>query len=94
MSGVRGAVNGRQGGTSISFGVFVFVARRRLMTDEERVRAAAHKIWQEVGQPTDQANLHWEMAKQEIEDETRAEAPPSEIEPSAVLPILKTAPIV
>jgi hypothetical protein len=63
------------------------------MTDEDRVRAVAHKIWEEVGQPSDQANLHWEMAEQEIEDATRVSAAPSEMKPAAVLPILKTAPL-
>jgi hypothetical protein len=64
------------------------------MTDEKRVRAVAHRIWEEVGQPSDQADLHWEMAEQEVEDAARATAPPAEIEPASVLPILKTAPLV
>jgi hypothetical protein len=45
---------------------------------EAAVRARAHDIWEETGRPTDQADLHWEMAKKEIEQ--RESAPPSQPE--------------
>jgi hypothetical protein len=64
------------------------------MTDEDRVRATAHKIWEEVGQPSDQANLHWEMAEQKIEDASRPAGSSFEDAAAPVLPILKTAPLV
>jgi hypothetical protein len=53
-------------------------ARRGKMTTperEERVREIAHKIWQEVGQPSDQAKLHWEMAEKELEEAEGATKP-------------------
>jgi hypothetical protein len=64
------------------------------MTDEERIRVAAHKIWEDVGQPSDQANLHWEMAEEKIEDAVRIDAPAPGMNAAPVLPILKTAPLV
>jgi Protein of unknown function (DUF2934) len=64
------------------------------VADDERIREAAHKIWEEVGHPTDQAQLHWELAQQKIEDAERETAPPPTVDPAPVLPILKSAPLV
>jgi hypothetical protein len=40
---------------------------------EEKIRAIAHRIWEEAGRPSDQADLHWEMAKKEVDEAECAE---------------------
>src|ERR1700760_4472824 len=34
--------------------------------DEERVRARAQQIWEREGKPEGRADIHWEMAREEI----------------------------
>ena len=61
---------------------------------EEQVREIAHKIWEEVGQPTDQAKLHWEMAEKELEEAEAAKKPAEPSTKHDKLPFLKSAPLV
>ena len=61
---------------------------------EERIRKIAHKIWEEVGQPTDQAKLHWEMAEKEMEEAEAAAKPTRHSREDDKLPVLKSAPLV
>lgn len=61
---------------------------------EEQVREIAHKIWEEVGQPTDQAKLHWEMAEKELEEAEAATKPAERPTEDDRLPFLKSAPLV
>jgi hypothetical protein len=60
--------------------------------DKEVIREIAHKIWEDVGRPPDQAELHWEMAEKDIEDAERAKVPPAEPRPK--LPVLTSEPMV
>ena len=53
---------------------------------QEKIRAIAHRIWEETGRHTDQAKLHWTMAEKEVEESEQAEAPPSAAEPTADRP--------
>jgi Protein of unknown function (DUF2934) len=39
---------------------------------ENKIRAVAHRIWEEAGKPSDQAELHWEMATKEVEEQELA----------------------
>lgn len=61
---------------------------------EEQVREIAHKIWEEVGQPTDQAKLHWEMAEKELEEAEAATRPAERSTGDDKPPFLKSAPLV
>ena len=45
---------------------------------QEKIRAIAHRIWEETGRHADQANLHWAMAEKEVEQSEMAGAPPPE----------------
>jgi Protein of unknown function (DUF2934) len=38
---------------------------------EQRMRELAHRIWEDEGQPSDQAERHWEKAREIIEEEDR-----------------------
>jgi hypothetical protein len=40
-------------------------------TREQRIRELAHRIWEEEGRPHDQAEHHWEKARQVVEEEER-----------------------
>ena len=60
---------------------------------EERIRRIAHRIWEEVGEPTDQATLHWEMAEMEA---TEAGSSKQLTEPAVqreILPFLNAPPL-
>jgi len=59
--------------------------------DNEQISEIAHQIWEDVGQPTGQAELHWEMAEKEVEDAEQAKAPPAE--PPPKLPVLTSEPM-
>jgi hypothetical protein len=61
---------------------------------EEQVRKIAHKIWEEVGQPSDQAKLHWEMAEKEIAEAAAASKPVERSSEDDRLPVLKSAPLI
>ena len=61
---------------------------------EEQVREIAHTIWEEVGQPTDQAKLHWEMAEKELEDAKAAAKPAERSTEDDKPPFLKSPPLV
>jgi hypothetical protein len=59
--------------------------------DTEQITEIAHRIWEDVGQPAVQADLHWEMAEKEVEDAEQAKAPPAE--PLPKLPVLTSEPM-
>ena len=44
---------------------------------EQRIREIAHRLWEEEGQPADQAERHWQMAVKIVEEEEAAHAHPS-----------------
>lgn len=60
---------------------------------ERRIRDIAHKIWEEVGQPSDQAELHWEMAEKELEEAEAATKPTERPMEDDKLPVLKSPPL-
>ncbi|HLH48061.1 MAG TPA: DUF2934 domain-containing protein, partial [Roseiarcus sp.] len=62
--------------------------------DEDQIRKIAHKIWEEVGQPIDQAKLHWEMAEKELEEAEAAKKPADPAKEPDTLPVLKSPPLV
>lgn len=64
------------------------------MPDEEQVRKIAHQIWEDVGQPVDQAKLHWEMAEKELEEAEAAKKPADDASKQRdTLPVLKSPPM-
>ena len=36
---------------------------------EERIRKIAHRLWEEAGRPSGQADQHWEKARQIVDAE-------------------------
>jgi hypothetical protein len=63
-----------------------------MANDKDRIREIARQIWEDVGQPAGQADLHWEMAEKDVEDAEQANAPPAEPRPK--LPVLTSEPMV
>jgi hypothetical protein len=59
---------------------------------EEKIRAIAHRIWEEAGRPSDQADLHWEMAEKEVDEAERAQE--AHLGGTDELPVLKNKPVV